>query len=91
MREAVERNRRLMRMRDDLPMPALDSARLPLPYGPMKRALAERGVFLGPSLWALTGGLPPVGEEDQVQIPQPWMWSPRSRRRDPQPGQLALF
>ncbi|MFC7478997.1 5'-3' exonuclease H3TH domain-containing protein [Luedemannella flava] len=91
MREAVERNRRLMRMRDDLPMPALDSVRLPVPFGRMKRALAERGVFLGPSLWALTGGIPPAGEDDQVQVPQPWMWSPRSRRREPLPGQLALF
>lgn len=90
-REIVERNRRLMRMHTDLPMPALDGARLPIDLAAMRRVLGGRGINLGPSLWALTGAAPPPGEPGHLNIPQPWMWSPRSRRRDPAPGQLALF
>lgn len=84
-RETVNRNRRLMRMRVDLPMPDLDTARLPLDLIMMRRALARRGINLGPSLWALTGGAP-------APVPQPWVWRRGLRaRRDPGPGQLALF
>ncbi len=92
MRDLVDRNRRLMRMHADLPMPDLDSVRLPLDRLVMRRAFADRGIYLGPSLWALTGGAPPPTEEDLALVPQPWVWrrSPRARR-DPAPGQLALF
>jgi 5'-3' exonuclease len=92
MREAVLRNRRLMRMRTDLTLPELDTARIPLDRAVMRRALSGRGIHLGPSLWALTGGSPPLTEEQLVAVPQPWVWSKRSaRNRTPGPGQLALF
>ncbi len=92
MREIVERNRRLMWLHTDLPMPDLDALRLPLERFAMRRAFADRGIILGPSLWALTGGTPPPTEADLALVPQPWVWrrSPRARR-DPAPGQLALF
>jgi len=91
-RAIVARNRSLMRLRADLPMPELDSLRLPVDRFVMRRTFAERGIYLGPSLWALTGGSPPPTEEVLAQIAQPWVWrrSPRARR-DPAPGQLALF
>jgi 5'-3' exonuclease len=96
MRAAVERNRRLMRMRADLPIPDLDTARLPLPYPSMRRALAERGIILGPSLWALTGRTPPPdtppadgGHAPGAKAPK-WTRS-LNARRDPTPGQLAIF
>jgi DNA polymerase-1 len=94
MRAAVERNRRLMTMRDDLPLPDLDTARLPLPYLPMRRALAGRGIILGPSLWALTGGSPPAPSAPEVEVEQrPLVWrKPTARtRREPSPDQLAMF
>jgi DNA polymerase-1 len=89
MRAIVDRNRRLMRMRTDLPIPELDTARLPLPYGTMRQALAARGIILGPSLWALTGRTPP---EEFAPVPDP-LPRPRSMkaRREPSPDQLALF
>jgi DNA polymerase-1 len=91
MREAVHRNRRLMRMRTDLPLPDLDSARLPLDLAGMRRVLAGYGINLGPSLWALTGGSPPPVPAPPPE-PLPWMWTRRSRAsREPTPGQLALF
>ncbi|WP_213454432.1 5'-3' exonuclease [Rhizomonospora bruguierae] len=90
-REIVARNRRLMRMRADLPLPELDAARLPLDRASMRRALAARGIILGPSLWALTGGSPPQEPPaDDPPVPAP-RWSPRGRRREPLPGQLTLF
>jgi DNA polymerase-1 len=91
-REIVLRNRSLMRLRDTLAMPSLQSTRLPVDRLMMRRALLDRGIHLGPSLWALTGGTPPPTEEALALIPQPWVWrrSPRARR-DPAPGQLALF
>ena len=92
VREVVERNRRLMRMRADLPMPDLEATRLPLDLARMRRALAERGINLGPSLWALTGGRPPLSQEDLAAYPKSWLWTRGSRpRREPAPGQLALF
>jgi DNA polymerase-1 len=91
-RAAVDRNRRLMRMRIDLPMPDLATTRLPLNLLVMRRALAARGIILGPSLWALTGGTPPPTDEELALVPQPWVWRRSLRaRRDPAPGQLALF
>jgi DNA polymerase-1 len=92
MREIVARNRGLMRPRTDLPIPDLDEARLPVDRLVMRRAFAEHGINLGPSLWALTGAPPPPTDEILAKIPQPWVWrrSPRARR-DPAPGQLALF
>ncbi|GIE85992.1 5'-3' exonuclease [Actinoplanes regularis] len=100
-REIVERNRRLMRMRRDLPVPAPETARLPLDYLVIRRALREHGINLGPSLWALTGGDAPV-EALLEAPPEPLpAWAntlkPRvlhgsmSGRRDPTPGQTALF
>jgi DNA polymerase-1 len=75
MRDVVDRNRRLMRMRTDLALPTLNSARLPISLATMRAALSGRGINLGPSLdlrrWAFRRGL--------------------STRRDPTPGQLALF
>jgi DNA polymerase-1 len=92
MREVFLRNRSLMRMRTDLVLPALDSVRLPVDRLAMRRALSGRGINLGPSLWALTGGSPPLSEADLVAMPRPWIWRRSSRaRRDPAPGQLALF
>jgi DNA polymerase-1 len=91
-RETIERNRRLMSMRDDLPIPELDTLRLPLDLAMMRRVLAARGIILGPSLWALTGGSPPPDGQETAPIPQQWVRARGQRgRRDPIPGQLALF
>lgn len=91
MRQIVDRNRRLMRMRTDLPIPDLDGARLPLSLAVMRSALSGRGINFGPSLWALTGGRPPP---DETELPDLRRWTFRrglTARRDPIPGQLALF
>ncbi|MFI7600078.1 5'-3' exonuclease H3TH domain-containing protein [Actinoplanes sp. NPDC049681] len=94
-REVVDRNRRLMRMRSDLDLPDLDSTRLPIGLAGFRRALRARGINLGPSLWALTGGVPPQREpRDEDPIPELRPWVIRrgmSGRRDPTPGQLSLF
>lgn len=91
-REAVDRNRRLMTMRDDLPVPALDAMRLPLDFAVMRRALRERGILLGPSLWALTGrAAPPETTAGEPRVPAQWGVGRKRRRWDPIPGQLALF
>jgi DNA polymerase-1 len=58
-RAAVARNERLMTMRDDLPLPALDALRLPLDRDRLVAALRARAIGLGPCLWALVGGDPP--------------------------------
>jgi 5'-3' exonuclease len=92
MRDLVDRNRRLMRMRTDLPVPDLDDARLPLNLAVLKWALADRGINLGPSLWALTGGSPPTDDTDLPLELRRWVFrGGLSSRRDPIPGQLALF
>ncbi|WP_305784393.1 5'-3' exonuclease [Symbioplanes lichenis] len=97
VRERVERNRSIMRMRADLPVPDPESARLPLRLATMRIALRERGINLGPSLWALTGGVPPQREpepreEDPLPDLRPWVIrGGMSGRRDPTPGQLSLF
>lgn len=90
-RETVDRNRRLMSMRADLDLPALSAARLPLDYMTMRRALLGRGINLGPSLWALVGGAAPAIEET-IPEQRPWVFrSGLTARRDPTPGQMALF
>ncbi|MFG1606976.1 5'-3' exonuclease H3TH domain-containing protein [Actinoplanes sp. NPDC049265] len=93
VRERIDRNRDLMRMRTDLPLPELDTARLPLNYVTIRRALRARGINLGPSLWALVGNVPPqrTDEESTPEL-QPWVFRRSlSSRRDPTPGQLSLF
>jgi len=90
-REIVDRNRRLMRMRGDLPLPDLATARLPLSYVVLRRALLARGINLGPSLWALVGGAAPATEDPTPEV-RPWVFrSGLTARRDPIPGQLSLF
>lgn len=92
VREIVERNRRLMRMRADLPIPDLNAVRLPLSLAVMRAALRKHDINLGPSLWALTGGAPPFDSPDAVPVIQRWAFrSGMTARRDPTPGQLALF
>ena len=86
-RETVDRNRRLIRMRSDLPVPHPDTARLPLDLLAIRRALRERGIHLGPSLWALTGGTPPPTDEE---LPPLRARTPNLRRH-PCAGQLTLF
>ncbi|GIE97249.1 5'-3' exonuclease [Paractinoplanes rishiriensis] len=91
-REIVARNRRLMSMRDDLALPGLAAARLPLSYATVRQALRARGINLGPSLWALVDGTPPPAEADQTPELRPWVFrSGLKARRDPIPGQLSLF
>ncbi|NUR73695.1 MAG: 5'-3' exonuclease [Hamadaea sp.] len=87
-REIVDRNRRIMAMRHDLTIPALDGVRLPLDLAVMRRALSGHGISLGPSLWALTGRADPNGAAQTAYVPNQWR---RRNRRDPIPGQLALF
>jgi DNA polymerase-1 len=92
MRQIVDRNRRLMLMRDDLPMPSLQAIRLPVDLALVRRALLGRGINLGPSLWALTAGTPPASGEDLTPELRPWVFRRGlSGRRDPIPGQLSLF
>nr|BFE72962.1 hypothetical protein GCM10020092_062630 [Actinoplanes digitatis] len=91
-REIVERNRRLMRMRADLPMPDLSAARLPLRRSVIRWALRGRGIHLGPSLWALTGEPVSSGAEDLTPELRPWVFRRGlSGPREPTPGQLSLF
>lgn len=91
-REAVQRNLRLMRMHTDLPLPELDSARLPIDLWMMKRALRERGILLGPSLWALTGGTQPPATDPTPYVPRQWFRRRGlGKPRENIPGQLALF
>jgi DNA polymerase-1 len=89
-RELVERNRSLMRMRADLPVPELARARLPLDYGVLRRALRARGINLGPSLWGLTDAAPPAEELSRPLELKPWVFR-RGRTAEPIPGQLSLF
>jgi DNA polymerase-1 len=92
MRQIVDRNRRLMRMRDDLTIPDLHGVRLPLSLAVMKRAFAGRGINLGPSLWALVDGPPPADGTDLTPELGRWVFRRGlNGRRDPIPGQLALF
>ncbi|HET9518141.1 MAG TPA: 5'-3' exonuclease H3TH domain-containing protein [Actinoplanes sp.] len=91
-RDVVARNRRLMGMRADLQLPALEQARVPLSLAVMRRALRTRAITLGPSLWALTGGTAPADETDLTPEPPRWVLGRRqAARRAPTPGQLSLF
>jgi DNA polymerase-1 len=91
-RENVLRNQRLMTMRTDVPMPDLDAMRVPLDRDVIRAALSARGIHLGPSLWALTGGTRPPDADAMAALS---MFAPvrRTRRlaRVPGEGQLALF
>jgi 5'-3' exonuclease len=93
MREIVDRNRRLMRMRTDLPIPELDSVRVPLSRVVMRSALSRHGINLGPSLWALTGGPVPADPTNLTpELGGRWVFRKGlTARRDPIPGQLSLF
>ncbi|MFN8077429.1 MAG: 5'-3' exonuclease H3TH domain-containing protein [Kineosporiaceae bacterium] len=51
----LERNLRLMAMREDLAVPPVDDLRLPLLRTRLVGALADCGIRLGPCLWALVG------------------------------------
>jgi DNA polymerase-1 len=89
IRAAVARNQLIMRMHTDLAVPRAHDARLPLDLGVMRKALRERGINFGPSLWALTGGAPP---DDPAERPAPVrVGRQRTSRYAPIPGQLALF
>jgi DNA polymerase-1 len=61
-RAVVGRNQRLMSMRTDLDVPPLEAMRIPLDKSVLQAALFARQIYLGPSLWALTGGTPPAGD-----------------------------
>jgi 5'-3' exonuclease len=92
MREIVDRNRRLMRMRTDLPIPALDAVRVPLSLAVMRSVLSRHGINLGPSLWALTGGPAPADATNLTPELGRWVFRRGlTARRDPIPGQLSLF
>jgi 5'-3' exonuclease len=91
-RDVVARNLRLMQMRTDLTMPSLQSARVPLSLAVMRQALRQRGINLGPSLWALTGDAPPRDESNLTPELPRWVFRRGlTARRDPTPGQLSLF
>jgi 5'-3' exonuclease len=91
-RENVVRNQRLMTMRTDLPLPDLDAMRVPLDRDVIRAALSARGIHLGPSLWALTGGTRPPDPDAMAALS---MFAPvrrvRRQARVPGEGQLALF
>ncbi len=91
--EVIDRNRQLMQMRSDLPIPAMNTTRLPLNFAVFKRALLARGINFGPSLWALTGGAAPAQATiDATPELRPWVFrTGLVARRDPTPGQLSLF
>jgi DNA polymerase-1 len=88
IRAAVARNQQIMLMRTDLAVPGPEDARLPLDLAVMRKALKERGINFGPSLWALTGGTPP---HDAVERPVSVRPRAGRQRHAPIPGQLALF
>lgn len=85
-RADVARNQQLMALRDDLPLPALASMRVPLDVQRVHAALASRQIRLGPSLWALTGAAPPA--QDRYA----WYADQYADRRDlpPEPPLDAL-
>ncbi|GAB7046280.1 5'-3' exonuclease [Catenuloplanes indicus] len=89
-RDVVARNRRLMRMRADLPIPHLDGARLPLDTARVRTALGTGGgLTLGPALWSLTARRTPA---PRAAEPHPPVFRrPVRHRREPTPGQLSLF
>ncbi|MGL4177447.1 MAG: hypothetical protein ACRCSN_15380, partial [Dermatophilaceae bacterium] len=75
VQDDLRRNRRLMTMRHDLPVPAVESMQVPLDRVRMQRTLRARDIRLGPCLWALVGGPPPT--------PPLWEWDDAADRRQP--------
>lgn len=59
-RADLERNLRLMTMREDVDLPALPDLHLPVDGRRLRTALAGRGITFTDALWALTGGAPPA-------------------------------
>ena len=59
-RAHLERNLRLMTMRDDVTLPELGELHLPVDATRLRTALAGRGITFVDALWALTGGAPPA-------------------------------
>ncbi|MDP9793384.1 DNA polymerase-1 [Catenuloplanes nepalensis] len=88
-RDVVARNRRLMRMRTDLPIPHLDGARLPLDTARVRAALGAGGLTLGPALWSLTTRRTVAPRTPEPHPPV--FRRPVRHRREPTPGQLSLF
>ena len=80
-RANVARNLELMRMRDDLPVPALAGMHVPMDLVRIQVALARRDINLGPSLWALVGGAPPGGDG--------WGWEAEQHDLPPVPRAVA--
>ncbi len=85
VREGVERNLALMRLRRDLPLQDLDAMRLPLDRARLVGALRHKEIRLGPALWALVGEAPPPWEPNgfdkapkpvPVGTPPPWALGP---------------
>lgn len=81
-RQNVARNQRLMAMRTDLPVPAVATMRVPLDKKVLQGALAAREIYLGPSLWALTGDLPPAGDHYGAGLYPPAEPGPHGEPRD---------
>ena len=88
-RENVARNQRLMAMRSDLPVPDVLSMRVPLDKKVMQAALSAREIHLGPSLWALTGGIPPAGDHYGAGLYPPAEPGPHGQPRE-SPQELDL-
>jgi DNA polymerase-1 len=89
-RANVERNLRLMAMRDDLPMPALTAIHVPMDVARLHAGRGTRDIRLGPSLWALTGSPPPgsdtwAWQAEQEDVPAP-LPAAVPARRAPEPG-----
>lgn len=92
IRDVVARNQLIMQMRADLAVPPPQTARLPLDLAVMRKALRERSINFGPSLWALTGGSPPELPAEAAERSAPVrVGRQRSNRYAPLPGQLTLF
>jgi DNA polymerase-1 len=59
-RALVARNQQLMRMRDDLPLPALTAMAVPVDGDRLRTAFRARQIHLASSVWALVGEPPPA-------------------------------
>ena len=76
-RENVARNMRLMKMREDLALPDLSTMYVPMDLARLHAGLGARDIRLGPSLWALVGGVPPGAPQwdwaaEQHDLPPRW-------------------
>ncbi|MGL5818102.1 MAG: 5'-3' exonuclease [Phycicoccus sp.] len=104
VQDDLRRTRRLMTLRHDVPVPGLESMRVPLDRARMQRALRARDIRLGPCLWSLVGGPPPTAplwEWDEAHGPRPARGARRPGRRHEATGnrraaaspavQLSLF